>query len=89
MGRCLAGVCAGVLLLAASGCTLDSFLSPQSVVYGPKRVVNGTVGEVNDCQVITEQHYPGIYELSDHLPTRAWLHLGPASQDRPTSGRPS
>jgi hypothetical protein len=47
MCRCLARVCAGVLLLAAAGCTLDSFLSPQSVVYGPRRVVNGTVGEVS------------------------------------------
>ena len=46
MCRCLAGLCAGVLLLAACGCTLDSFLLPQSVVYGPKQVVPGSVAEV-------------------------------------------
>lgn len=47
MCRCLAGMCAGVLLLAASGCTLDSFLLPQSVVYGPKQIVPASVADVS------------------------------------------
>lgn len=47
MCRCLGKVCAGVLLLAVAGCTLDSFLLPGSVVYGPKLIVAGTVGEVS------------------------------------------
>lgn len=36
-----------VLMLAVSGCTLDSFLLPGSVVYGPKMIVAGTVDEVS------------------------------------------
>ncbi len=50
MCRCLGRVCAGVLILAAAGCTLDSFLSPQFCVfcvYGPKQTVSGTAGEVS------------------------------------------
>lgn len=50
MGRCLGRACAGVLILAAAGCTLDSFLSPRMVgfcVYGPKQIVPGTVSEVS------------------------------------------
>src|SRR6185437_2741544 len=47
MCRCLGKACAGVLILAVAGCTLDSFLLPGSVVYGPKLIVAGTVGEVS------------------------------------------
>jgi hypothetical protein len=47
MCRCLGRACAGVLLLAVAGCTLDSFVAPQSVVYGPKQVVPGTVAAVS------------------------------------------
>lgn len=47
MCRCLGKVWAGVLILAVAGCTLDSFLLPGSVVYGPKLIVAGTVGEVS------------------------------------------
>src|SRR6516165_6023238 len=46
MRRCLGRVCAGVLLLAAVGCTVDSFLNRQIVVYGPMVVVPGSVSEV-------------------------------------------
>jgi hypothetical protein len=46
MRRCLVKVSAVVLLLAATGCTVDSFLNRQIVVNGPKVVVPGTVGEV-------------------------------------------
>jgi hypothetical protein len=45
MRRCLGKACAGVLMLAAAGC-FDTFLSQQVVVYGPKVIVPGTVGEV-------------------------------------------
>jgi hypothetical protein len=48
MCRCLGGACAGVLLLAAAGCTLDSFLMPQMCVWGPTRVVPGSVGAISD-----------------------------------------
>jgi hypothetical protein len=47
MRRCLGKVGIGVLLLTATGCTLDSFLNRQIVVWGPKTVVPGTVGEVS------------------------------------------
>ncbi|HZU38510.1 MAG TPA: hypothetical protein VFA18_21475, partial [Gemmataceae bacterium] len=47
MRHSLGKVCAGVLLLAAAGCTLDSFLNRQVVVWGPKVVVPGTVDEVS------------------------------------------
>ena len=47
MCRCLCKACAGVLMLAIAGCTLDSFLMPGAVVFGPKLVVAGTVGEVS------------------------------------------
>jgi hypothetical protein len=45
MCHSLGKACAGVLILAAAGC-LDSFLSRQIVVPGPKVVVRGTVDEV-------------------------------------------
>ena len=45
MCRCLGKVCVALLMLAGAGC-LDSFLSRQVVVYGPKVVVPGTVDEV-------------------------------------------
>lgn len=45
--RCCLGIgCAGVLLLAAAGCTMDRFLVWQVMSYGPKAVVAGTVEEV-------------------------------------------
>ncbi len=47
MRRCLARACAGVLLLAAAGCTMDKFLVWQVMNYGPKAVVPGTVAEVS------------------------------------------
>jgi hypothetical protein len=46
MRGCLGKACAGVLLLAVTGCTLDSFLNRQIVVWGPKVTVSGTVAEV-------------------------------------------
>ncbi|HTU19429.1 MAG TPA: hypothetical protein VMG10_15320 [Gemmataceae bacterium] len=46
MCRCLGNACAGVLMLALSGC-LDSFLSPQIMVNGPREVVAGSVAEVS------------------------------------------
>ena len=46
MRRCLGKACAGMLLFAVAGCTLDSFLNPQIVVWGPKVTVSGTVAEV-------------------------------------------
>jgi hypothetical protein len=46
MCRCLGKGWVAVLMLAVSGCTLDSFLAPQAVVYGPRLVVPGTVTEV-------------------------------------------
>lgn len=46
MRRCLVKACTGVLLLAAVGCTADTFLNRQIVVNGPKVVVPGTVAEV-------------------------------------------
>lgn len=45
MRRCLGKACAGVFLLAVTGCTLDSFLNRQIMVYGPKVVVPGSVAE--------------------------------------------
>lgn len=47
MCRCLGKVCLGVLMLAAAGCIFDSFVIPGAVVYGPKLVVAGRVGEVS------------------------------------------
>ena len=47
MRRGLGKACIGVLVLAVAGCTLDSFLHRQVVVYGPKVVVPGTVAEVS------------------------------------------
>lgn len=49
MRRCLERVCIGVLLLAAAGCTVDSFLNQfnrQIVVNGPKVVVPGSASDV-------------------------------------------
>jgi hypothetical protein len=46
MSRCLSGACVGVLVLAAAGCTLDAFLSPQFVDWGPSITVSGSVDEV-------------------------------------------
>lgn len=46
MSRCLGMAIVGVLLSAAAGCTLDSFLSPSIVVDGPKTVVSGSVSQV-------------------------------------------
>jgi hypothetical protein len=46
MRRCLRKACTSVLLLAVAGCTLDPFLNRQVVVWGPKVVVPGTVGEI-------------------------------------------
>jgi hypothetical protein len=46
MSRCLGRTWAGVLLFVVAGCTVDSFLSPQIVTYGPKRVVSGSVSQV-------------------------------------------
>jgi hypothetical protein len=46
MSRCLGVAIAGVLLSAVAGCTLDSFLVPSAVVYGPKVVVAGSVTQV-------------------------------------------
>jgi len=46
MRRCLGKACAGVLLLAVVGCTVDSFLNRQIVVWGPRVTVPGTVAEV-------------------------------------------
>lgn len=45
MCRCLGKLCAVLLILSGAGC-LDSFLSRQVVVYGPKVVVPGTVDEI-------------------------------------------
>ncbi len=46
MRRCLGKACAGMLLIAVAGCTLDSFLNPQIVVWGPKVTVSCAVAEV-------------------------------------------
>ncbi|HEY7313771.1 MAG TPA: hypothetical protein VH643_30755 [Gemmataceae bacterium] len=46
MSRCLGVAIVGLLLSAAAGCTLDSFLSPSIVVDGPKTVVTGSVSQV-------------------------------------------
>lgn len=46
MSRCLGVAIVGLLLCAAVGCTLDSFLSPSLVVDGPKTVVSGSVSQV-------------------------------------------
>jgi hypothetical protein len=37
---------AGALLLAASGCSLDAFLAPSAVTYGPKTVAAGSLSRV-------------------------------------------
>jgi hypothetical protein len=47
MCRCLARVCAGVLLFAAAGCTLDSFLAQHICVYGPQQIVISPADEVS------------------------------------------
>jgi hypothetical protein len=47
MRQCLEKACAGVLLFAVAGCTVDSFLNRQIVVYGPKLIVPGTVADVS------------------------------------------
>jgi hypothetical protein len=47
MRHCLGMACAGVLLLAATGCIGDTFLARQIVVFGPKTIVPGTVADVS------------------------------------------
>jgi hypothetical protein len=46
MSRYLGAALAGVLLFASAGCTIDSFLSPSAVVYGPKTVVTGSASQI-------------------------------------------
>jgi hypothetical protein len=46
MRHSLGRACAGVLLIAVAGCTVDSFLNRQIVVWGPRVVVPGSVPEV-------------------------------------------
>ena len=53
--------------------------------YAHEELIDGTVGEVTDCVVITEEEFPGIEQISDHLPSR-WEHRftvrGPITLDR-------
>ncbi|HEY7326887.1 MAG TPA: hypothetical protein VH592_04575 [Gemmataceae bacterium] len=46
MRHCLGKACAVMLLFAVAGCTVDSFLNRQIVVWGPKIMVPGSVGDV-------------------------------------------
>lgn len=45
MRRFLGKACAGMLLFAVAGCTVDSFLNRKIVDWGPKLTVPGTVAE--------------------------------------------
>lgn len=47
MSRCLGITSAGVLLLAAIGCSLDSFLASSAGSSGPKQIAAGSVTEVS------------------------------------------
>jgi hypothetical protein len=46
MSRCLGMAVAGALLLAVCGCSLDAFLAPSAVPYGPKTVAAGSLSRV-------------------------------------------
>ncbi len=46
MSRYLGMALAAALLGTACGCSLDAFLSPTAVVYGPKTVAAGSVSRV-------------------------------------------
>ena len=46
MPRCLGMAIAGALLFASSGCTLDEFLVPTAVPYGPRTVAVGSLSRV-------------------------------------------
>ena len=46
MRHCVGKACAAMLLVAAAGCTIDSFLHRPTVVWGSKVVVPGSVEEV-------------------------------------------
>jgi hypothetical protein len=47
MRHCLGKACAVMLVFALAGCTIDTFLNRQIVVWGPKVVVPGSVAEVS------------------------------------------
>lgn len=47
--------------------------------YVSAALADGTAAKVTDCLVITALEYPGIEELSDHLPSRFALELTTAS----------
>lgn len=94
MCRCLERVCIGVLLLAAAGCTVDSFLNSinrQLVVNGPKVVVPGSVSEVaaklrdglGEAKMILNTRYVGAsYRISSVTSsgTVFCLHLRPVRE---------
>jgi hypothetical protein len=43
--------------------------------YVSAALADGTVARVSDCLVITGREYPGVEEISDHLPTRFALEF--------------
>jgi hypothetical protein len=47
MSRCLGVLCAGVLAVAAAGCTVDSFLMPSLTTFKRHQAITGTVPEVS------------------------------------------
>jgi hypothetical protein len=47
--------------------------------YVSAALADGRAGRIADCVVITHEEYPGIEELSDHLPTRFALTLASES----------